>query len=260
VVNSSRISAQTIAGQAFAIAVVALLVTGWWLTARGMPSYILPGPLDVLKRLSDFVLNSDLLYHMGVSFLRVGFSVFCALALAVVLGLMSHASPVVAAVVEKPVLTFLNSFPAVGWAILGIIWFQVSDATIIFIQVAIILPFCLINVLQGFSLIDADIDELGRSLSRSRWRRFTRITLPLIMPFLIAGLRIAYGICWKIALVSELFGSTSGLGYVMMQAQTNSDGATVFATCLVIVLIFALVDRLLFRPLARRYSVNAGRA
>jgi len=34
----------------------------------------------------------------------------------------------------------------------------------------------------------------------------------------------------------------------------------VFATCLVIVLIFALVDRLLFRPLARRYSVNAGRA
>jgi NitT/TauT family transport system permease protein/sulfonate transport system permease protein len=152
----------------------------------------------------------------------------------------------------------LNSFPSVGWAILGVIWFQVSNGTVIFIQTAIVLPFCLINALEGFRQIDPDLDELGRSLSRNPWRRFVKVTLPLMMPFLIAGLRIAYGICWKIALVSELFGASSGLGYLLLRAQSSADAATVFAVCLVIVVIFGVVDRLLLRPLAARFSKNRG--
>ena len=114
--------------------------------------------------------------------------------------------------IERRILTFLNSFPSVGWAILGVVWFQISTATVLFIQTAIVLPFCIINALAGFRQIDPDLDELGRSLTRSSIRRFFKLTLPLIAPFLIAGIRVAYGICWKIALVSELFGASSGLG------------------------------------------------
>ncbi|MEO1106087.1 MAG: ABC transporter permease subunit, partial [Pseudomonadota bacterium] len=91
---------------------------------------------------------------------------------------------------------------------------------------------------------------------RNRWRRFLKLQLPLIMPFLIAGLRIAYGIAWKVALVAELFGARSGLGWLLQQAQTRADAATVFAACLVIVVIFAAVDGFVLRPLARRYSQN----
>jgi NitT/TauT family transport system permease protein/sulfonate transport system permease protein len=101
---------------------------------------------------------------------------------------------------------------------------------------------------------------MGQSLTRSRWRRFTRLTLPLVMPFLSAGLRIAFGICWKIALVAELFGAQSGLGYLMLQAQSNADAAMVFACCFVIVIIVFAVDRLALAPLARAYSRNQGDA
>jgi NitT/TauT family transport system permease protein/sulfonate transport system permease protein len=100
------------------------------------------------------------------------------------------------------------------------------------------------------------LEELGRSLTRARMRRFFRLTLPLTAPFLIAGLRVAHGIAWKIALVSELFGATSGLGTVLMRAQSNSDAATVFACCLVIVVLSAALDAALLRPLARRFSRN----
>ena len=98
------------------------------------------------------------------------------------------------------------------------------------------------------------------SLSRNRIRLFTRVTLPLVMPFLVAGLRIAFGICWKIALVAELFGSQSGLGYLLLRAQSTSDAAMVFACCFVIVLVVFAVDRLAFVPLARAYSRNMGGA
>jgi NitT/TauT family transport system permease protein/sulfonate transport system permease protein len=237
-----------------------LAVLGWWLTARGVPDFVLPSPARVLATLARFAVEPALLYHLGASFLRVIVAVAVAMTLAVALALAARRAPTAGAVIEQRLLLVLNSFPSVGWAILGVVWFQVSNATVVFIEVAIVLPFCLINALEGFHQIDADLEEMGRSLSRSRVRLFARVTLPLVMPFLVAGLRIAFGICWKIALVAELFGSQSGLGYLLLRAQSTSDAAMVFACCFVIVLVVFAVDRLAFVPLARTYSRNRGEA
>src|SRR5690606_37488511 len=116
--------------------------------------------------------------------------------------------------------------------------------TVVFIQTAIILPFMLISALAAFAQLDPELEELGRSFNRHPIRRFRLLTLPLMMPVLMSGLRVAYGICWKIALVAELFGAQSGLGYLLMRAQSSADAAMVFAVCLMIVLSVIIVDRL----------------
>lgn len=243
-----------IANGAIAIALIA-----WWAGARHLPAFVLPGPLDVLRSAFSFVTDPSIGYHALISFVRVAISVAIAMALALALAIAVRAAPLLDGIVERRILTFLNSFPSVGWAILGVLWFKISTPTVLFIQTAIVLPFCLINALAGFRQIDADLDELGMSLTRSPFRRFFKLTLPLIAPFLIAGIRVAYGICWKIALVSELFGASSGLGYLLMRAQSTSDAAMVFACCFVIVAIYSITDALLLKPLARRFSVNQGR-
>ena len=236
-----------------------LLVLIWWIGSRHLPPFVLPGPMDVLKAAAQFVTDPDTAVNALISFGRVVASVAIAMVLALALVVAMRAMPALEGIIERRILTFLNSFPSVGWAILGVVWFKISTPTVLFIQTAIVLPFCLINVLAGFQQIDRDLEELGASLTRSPVRRFFKLTLPLVAPFLIAGLRIAYGICWKIALVSELFGASSGLGYLLMQAQTVSDAAMVFACCLVIVAIYGVTDFLFLRPLARRFSVNQGR-
>jgi NitT/TauT family transport system permease protein/sulfonate transport system permease protein len=206
-----------------------------------------------------FVADPAVAYHALVSFVRVAASVAVAMGLALGIAAAVRAWPVLDAVVERRILTFLNSFPSVGWAILGVVWFRISTPTVLFIQIAIVLPFCIVNALAGFRQIDPDLDELGRSLTRSPIRRFFKLTLPLVAPFLIAGLRVAYGICWKIALVSELFGASSGLGFLLMRAQSTSDAAMVFACCLVIVAIYTVTDHFILKPLVARFSVNQGR-
>lgn len=240
------------------VAATALIaaIAGWWSMARGFPVFVLPGPADVGRALVALVTDPSLVGHVGVSFVRVGAAVAVAMLLALTLGLLARANVYAGDIIEHRILVFLNSFPSVGWAILAILWFQVSNATVIFIEVMIVLPFCLVNVLQGLKSIDPELDEMGRSFTRSRWRRLTRIELPLIAPFLAAGVRIAYGICWKIALVAELFGAQTGLGFLLARAQSTADAATVFACCLLIVLIFFAVDRLLLVRLARAYSTN----
>ena len=74
--------------------------------------------------------------------------------------------------------------------------------------------------------------------SEEKRREFIRLRKePLVMPFLAAGLRISFGICWKIALVAELFGAQSGLGYLMLQANGRMQIDLMFAALLILAAI-----------------------
>lgn len=244
------------AQRAFSVLGIVCLIAGWAWAARGQPEYVLPGPVAVLQGVARFLYEPQLTAQAAISLARVVLSVIAAMAIALVLAGLVRRWRILDETIERRILTFFNAFPSVGWAILGVIWFQISNTTVIFVQVAIILPFCLINALAGFRQIDPDMDELGHSLTRSVWRRFRLLSLPLVAPFLLSGLRVAYGICWKIALVAELFGASSGLGYQLARAQSVSDATMVFACCIVIVLIFLITDLLFLRPLVLRFSAN----
>lgn len=239
-----------------AVAGVLLLLACWWWVARDLPDYVLPDPADALAATLEIFSDPKLLWHAAVSLVRVILSVVAAMVIAVGLAALVARYPVFSDIVERRMFVFLNSFPSVGWAVLGVIWFQISTATVVFVQIAIILPFCIVNALAGFRQIDPDMAELGRSLTRRPLRRFLLLTLPLLAPFLMAGLRLAYGICWKIALVSELFGARSGMGYLLMQAQILADAPMVFGACIAIVVIYTVTDWAVLRPLVNRTSAN----
>ena len=221
-----------------------------------MPDFILPGPLAVAERVIDFFIVSGIIDDSAISTARVAASVVIAVALGSVLAFLPRQWPVADAIVHERIKPFLNSFPSVGWAILAVIWFGNSNFTVIFVQVAILTPFCLVNVSEGLKELDVELLEMGRSFTRSRFKVFRRITVPLLMPYVIAALRMAYGVGWKIALVSELFGAESGIGYLMLRAMSAADAETLFAACFAIVLIFIAGEKLIIDPLSRRFQVR----
>ena len=97
-------------------------------------------------------------------------------------------------------------------------------------------------------------NSLHSFFTRRRWVVIFKITLPLLIPYVVSALRIAYGVGWKIALVAELFGTESGLGFLLQQAQSIADAATVFATCLSIVIVFWLGEKAIIDPLSRKFT------
>ncbi len=235
---------------------VALALIGWWAFARGLPEFILPGPAAVGGRLVALFIAPEFLQHVLASTWRVVASVALALLLGGGLAFLAEAVPVLEAVVHERIKPVLNSFPSIGWAILAAIWFEPGDLSVIFVQVAILTPFCLINLSEGLRHIDRELVEMGRSFTRRPGRILWRVTLPLLIPYILAATRIAYGIGWKIALVSELLGAPTGLGYLMLRAQTAADSPTFLATCFAIVLIFVLGERVVLAPLERRFAAR----
>jgi NitT/TauT family transport system permease protein/sulfonate transport system permease protein len=232
---------------------VALALIGWWATSRELPPYMFPSITAVVEAMVQLVSRPEFAVHTATSIGRIFLSVTLALTLGGALALVPRYVPVLDEFIHERVKPVLNSFPSVGWALLGSVWFGVSSGAVIFIQVAILIPFALINISEGLREISQEEQEMARSFTRSRRRIFTLVIMPMLYPYFVAALRITYGVAWKVSLVSELFGADRGLGYLLMDAQSKARIDIVFAICLIIVVFYVLGEKLVVDPLSRLY-------
>jgi NitT/TauT family transport system permease protein len=230
---------------------VVAAIAGWWLMSLRLPNFLMPSPWQVAAKLIGLFVTPALLADTAASAARVLMAVAVSAALGGVLAIIPYRWPVTEAIVRDRITPFLNSFPSVGWAILAMIWYGTTNVAVLFVEIAILTPFCLINLLEGLKQLDGELIEMGVSFTRHRGRSFVKIVVPMLLPYVMSAVRIAYGVAWKIALVAELFGVSSGLGYLMLKAEIVSDAATVYATCFAIVLLFLAGERLILDPLSR---------
>ena len=226
-------------------------ILGWWSISQSISDLVMPGPIAVGKTLIELFIDPLFVDDILISTIRVIGSVIISVLLGMMLALLPKNYPITEIIVQERIKPFLNSFPSVGWAILAVIWFGSSNFSVMFVQVAILTPFCLVNLTEGLKDMDQEVIEMGNSFSRNKYKIFFKITLPLLLPYIIAAIRIAYGVCWKIALVSELFGAEDGIGVIMLRAQTTANASMVFASCFAIVIIFMLGEKLIINPLAK---------
>jgi NitT/TauT family transport system permease protein/sulfonate transport system permease protein len=242
---------RAIGQRAIADGLIVLALAAWWWSSRHLPAAVIPSPQAVLGRLVTIATEPSLGWHALITTLRVAASVLLSLVFGLTLALLAHSRPWLDGIITDRILVVLSGMPSVGWAILAVIWFKVSDFTVVFVQVMILLPFALINFSEGLRNLDQEVIEMANSFSTRRTATLVHVLIPMILPYGIAALRVSYGVCWKIALVSELFGAQSGLGYLMLQAQAIGDVVTVVATCLIIVVLFTLGEVLIINPIAR---------
>jgi ABC-type nitrate/sulfonate/bicarbonate transport system permease component len=231
--------------------VLALVV--WWIASRYQPAYVVPSPVDVVARTWDLIAGDSTYYqNTYISFMRVGASVLIALVVGTVLAVTARSVPLARGLLVDRVLPFINAFPSIGWAIAGMYWLGVSTSAVIFVEVAIILPFTAITVWEGLKALDAETMEMARSFTRSNRRVLTRVVGPYLLPYLFTALRLSYGAAWKVAIVAEIFGASAGLGYLLNNAREQFDSSTLYASILALIIIVYAVDKLALQPLEKK--------
>src|SRR5690606_22326945 len=82
----------------------------------------------------------------------------------------------------------------------------------------------------------------------SHWQTMTSIRIPLALPSLVSGLRVAAPLAPLGAVIGEWVGASAGLGFVMVQANARMQTDTVFAAMAIIALLTlalrSAIDRL----------------
>jgi NitT/TauT family transport system permease protein len=241
---------------AFAVAVLGLWIYG---SAR-VPNYILPSPRAVLDTAISFFNSPRSLGHLFSTLTVVGISITLSFCVGALLALSSYYVSWLRPLIDHRLTPFLNSFSGVGWTLLATIWFGVTRETVIFAISIILLPFAIINLTEGLATQDVEFHEMARSFARSRLRIFFQIIVPALLPFIVATLRIMFGVSWKVAMTAELFGGSSGLGYMLNLARQDYDTATIFVLIALIILFVYLADHFFFLPIEKTMAKKFGAA
>jgi NitT/TauT family transport system permease protein len=233
------------------VGVAAILVAVWWLLSLRYGAYVLPSPPAVLQGLRDVVVSGEIWRHSGASLGRIVVGFGGAVGVAVVLALLAFVSAVARGVV-RDVLTVLNSTSVFVWIVVSIIWFGLSNWAPIFTTFMITLPVVASNLVEGVANVDRRLLEMGDAYRLSGRRKFIAIVVPSTLPHLVAGMKVGFGLALKVSVVAEIFGVTSGIGYVMNYSREILATQMVFAWALVMIAVMTLTDSLVFDTLSRR--------
>ncbi len=255
--RTSRIS---LAGQR--IGLVAVIVAVWWIVSLGLPHFVLPGPPRVFKALLALAASGDLWTNLVITLGRVAAGFLLATAIGVPFGILLGANRWVGDFFE-PILPVLNTVSSAIWAIFAIIWFGISNATTIFVVFMTAMPLIITNVWQGTRTVNADFIELAHTLRMPSIKVMTKIYAPTILPYFFSGARLAFGFGWRVSLVAETLGSSSGVGYRLRQAADLIQTDQVFAWTITLITMMTALEMGVLRPLEQhlfRWKKEAGNA
>jgi len=99
------------------------------------------------------------------------------------------------------------------------------------------------NIVAGFEAAPADVLDAANGMGYSRWRRFRAIELPLAVPLIVAGLRLAsvstIGLVTVSATLGDAFG---GLGFFILEGYNRNFPTEILTGAVPSILLAVAVD------------------
>jgi NitT/TauT family transport system permease protein len=129
-----------------------------------------------------------------------------------------------------PVALLLQTVPKLAIAPLFLIWFGYGILPKVIMTALMCLFPVLLNTAAGLRSVDRRIVELLQVLKATRWQILTKVRFPTAIPQLFVGLKISVTMAVIGAIVGEWIGSSSGLGHLILAANSQLDTVLVFAT------------------------------
>src|SRR3984893_16056089 len=176
-----------------ALALVTVLIAGWWAAVIATHSAIFPTPLAVVTGTLELLKDGTLSRHIGASLLRVGAGFGLAVCVAVPLGLwMGWVDGAYRTL--NPIFQILRPISPIAWIPIAILWFGVGDASPIYlIFISSVFPM-IVQTTVGVHTIEQRYLRAAQNFGVSRGTMFRQVVIPAVLPQVIVGMRIGLGV------------------------------------------------------------------
>jgi sulfonate transport system permease protein len=200
---------------------VALLFAVWEIAARvgWLDTDTLAGPSTVFTAGADLLRDGTLTEALWASLQRVlwgaAFGVPIGTGLALVAGLSRLGDDLLDANVQM-----LRFVPIIALQPLLIVWLGVGETVkISLIVLGVAFPIY-VNTSAAIRAVDPRYLELAATVGLGRWERIRRVVLPGALGGFLVGVRLATAIAWLVLVFAEQINASSGIGYLILRAQT----------------------------------------
>ena len=227
--------------------ILLLLVLAVWtfLEKKGsLNTVIMPAPSKILSTFLALVKSGQLWKNRMISLIRVlkGYLIAASLGivLGILIGLFRHLNRLTDLLIQ-----IIKPIPPIAWIPLVILWFGIGEEGKVFLIFLGGFFTILINVVDGIRQTDKKLIEVSRSMETPFLKHIFLLVIPHSAPNIFTGLRVGLSSCWMCVVAAELVSSTTGLGYMIMNARQFGQTDVVIVGMLTIGVLGKVMDSLL---------------
>jgi sulfonate transport system permease protein len=226
-----------------------VVVVGLWQLASStglLPASKLASPASIVHTAYTLIITNSPTYgtlqgSLLASFERWAIGFALGVSIGVLLAVLTGLSRV-GEIVADPILQALRSVPLLGLIPLFIVWFGIGQLPkILFVMLSALFPVYL-NTFAGIRGVDSKLGELGRVLGLRRGEMIRHIVLPGALPPALTGLQLSVISSMLALVVGEQINATSGLGFMITQAQQFLNNSVIMVALIVYAILGLLLN------------------
>ncbi|MCA0983453.1 ABC transporter permease [Halobacillus yeomjeoni] len=221
------------------------------------PDIAFPSLILVFESLFNGFTSGDLISALLASFrhllLGLSLAILIGTALGVLLGKSQQADET-----AGMYLVALQSIPSIVWVPLSILVFGFTEFAVIFVVVLGGTFVMALNVRSAIHSVPPQLVRAARTMGTSGFSLFYRVEIPSSVPYFMSGIRLAWAFSWRALMAGELLSNGPGLGYSLRFAQDYARMDQVIGIIIIIGVIGAVMDQLVFSKLEKNVMKRWG--
>ncbi|NMM64149.1 ABC transporter permease [Clostridium sp. P21] len=207
--------------------------------------YTFPSPVDVIKSLYFLSIDNTLLIAVGASMERLMIGYLLSVIIGIPLGIFIVRYKYVGENI-KSIILGLQTLPSICWLPFAILWYGLSEKTIIFV-IAMGSIFAISIATEGaINNVYPLYIKAAKTMGAKGVKLYLNVVMPASLPSIIAGLKQGWSFAWRALMAGEMLVATRGLGQVLMIGRDLADISQVLAVMIVIIAIGLLLDNVVF--------------
>ena len=204
-------------------------------------------PLKMASRVwAWFVTDADIYQHLWVTLAETLMAFAIGAGLGLGGGLWLALAPMASAILE-PYIKAMNAMPRIILAPIFSVWFGLGMGSKVALGVTLVFFIVFFNVYQGVKEVSPVVLANARMLGADARQLLRHVYLPSATSWVFSSLHTSVGLAFVGAVVGEYLGSSSGVGYLILQAEGSFDINTVMAGIVVLTAFALALDSLVGR-------------
>lgn len=228
------------------------LLLGWigflgiWFFASHfiLDQYTLPGPLKVGGAMWEIVKTGDFVDDFQASIFKTFLGFGAAVGFGAPVGYLMGTSRYWKAFFHDGVVG-AGSIPGLTYAVMALVIFGIGFLGPALAVALISMPFIALSVAEGLEGVDQNFVRMSTAFKRSDRQVLRQVMIPSTLPYVFAGVRLAFAIAWKVEALTEVFGSSKGVGFQIRFAFQSFSITRVLAWTLLFIVFMLFIERAL---------------
>lgn len=223
------------------LGIVILLIWQLAVMVLEISEAILPMPINLAKYFCEYLITGDLLTNVGTTVLEIIVGTILGILVGGILGYLLGKLKIINRLF-MPILVIVQVAPKISLAPLFILWFGLGISSKVALVILVVSFPILVNVQMMLKEMNSAYLDLLKVFGATKGQQFKTLEFPFILTSIMSGVKIAVTQAMTGAVIGEMMGAKSGLGYLLVYGNEMYDINIILSS----VILLSIIGLILF--------------